>query len=167
MKKQNIIMIAVVAFVLAVAVGYALFSETITINGTATAKGNFDVEFTTATISKQVGSTGATAVISPDKNTLTITVPRLEYPGAYVIIPVTVTNKGSIPAKLINIEEVGLTTDASVKVSYEGLQELKNAEVAQNGTQSFTIKVMWDANSNVSSENVTFTIRLNYQQIQA
>lgn len=167
MKKQNIVMIAVVAFVLAVAVGYALFSETITINGTATAKGNFDVEFTTATISQEKGSTGATATISDDKNTLTISVPKLEYPGAYVVIPVTVTNKGSIPAKMISIEEVGLTTDASVKVSYEGLNELKNVEVAQNGTQSFTIKVMWDANSNVSSEGVEFTIRLNYQQIQA
>ena len=37
MKKQNIAIIGVVALVLAIAVGYALFSETITINGTATA----------------------------------------------------------------------------------------------------------------------------------
>ena len=167
MKKQNIAIIGVIAFVLAVAVGYALFSQTLTINGTATAKGSFDVEFTTATIKTEVGSTGATAVISDDKDTLTITVPKLEYPGAYVEIPVTVTNVGTIPAKLKEITETGLTTDESVKVSYTGLTELKDQQVDQNGTQNFTIKVMWDESSNKNSENVEFSIKLNYEQITA
>ena len=169
MKKQSIAIIGVIAFVLAVAVGYALFSETLTINGTATAKGDFDVEFTsvgTPTCSGFSGTCEAATLgtISDDKNTLTITVNKLQYPGAYVEIPVTVTNKGSIPAILKSIEETGLTTDASVKVSYTGLTELKDQEVAQNGTQNFTVKVMWDENSNTSSENVKFTIKLNYEQ---
>lgn len=167
MKKQNIAIIVVIAFVLAISVGYALFSQTLTINGTATAKGSFDVQFATATIQKEVGSTGATATISEDKATLTVNVPKLEYPGAYVEIPVTVKNVGTIPAKLIEITETGLTTDDSVKVSYTGLTELKDQQVDQNGTQSFTIKVMWDAASNKNSENVVFNIRLNYQQITA
>ena len=167
MKKQNIAIIGVIAFVLAIAVGYALFSQTLTINGTATAKGSFDVEFTTATIQTEVGSTGATAVISEDKHTLTVTVPKLEYPGAYVEIPVTVTNVGDIPAKLKKITETGLTTDESVKVSYTGLSELENQQVNQNGTQNFTIKVMWDENSNKNSENVEFSIKLDYEQITA
>ena len=169
MKKQNIAIISVVALILAVAVGYALFSEKLTINGTATAKGDFDVEFTsvgTPTCSGFSGTCEAATLgtISDDKNTLTITVNKLQYPGAYVEIPVTVTNKGSIPAVLKSIEETGLTTDASVKVSYTGLTELKDQEVAQNGTQNFTVKVMWDENSNTSSENVKFTIKLNYEQ---
>lgn len=169
MKKQSIAIIGVIAFVLAVAVGYALFSEKLTIDGTATAKGDFDVEFTsvgTPTCSGFSGSCEAATLgtISDDKNTLTITVNKLQYPGAYVEIPVTVTNKGSIPAVLKSIEETGLTTDASVKVSYTGLTELKDQEVAQNGTQNFTVKVMWDENSNTSSENVKFTIKLNYEQ---
>ena len=169
MKKQSIAIIGVIAFVLAVAVGYALFSEKLTIDGTATAKGDFDVEFTsvgTPTCSGFSGTCEAATLgtISDDKNTLTITVNKLQYPGAYVEIPVTVTNKGSIPAILKSIEETGLTTDASVKVSYTGLTELKDQEVAQNGTQNFTVKVMWDENSNTSSENVKFTIKLNYEQ---
>ncbi len=168
MKKQSIAIIAVVAFVLAVAVGYALFSDRLTISGTATAQGNFDVNFTNATVSTQVGSTGATATISPDNaNQLTINVPKLEYPGAYAEIDVTVTNQGSIPAVLESIDEVGLTTDPSVKVSYTGLTELKNQQVTQNGTQNFKIKVMWDESSNASSQDVHFTITLNYKQIVA
>ena len=169
MKKQSIAIIGVIAFVLAVAVGYALFSEKLTIDGTATAKGDFDVEFTsvgTPTCSgfSETCEAANLGTISDDKNTLTITVNKLQYPGAYVEIPVTVTNKGSIPAVLKSIEETGLTTDASVKVSYTGLTELKDQEVAQNGTQNFTVKVMWDENSNTSSENVKFTIKLNYEQ---
>ena len=103
--------------------------------------------------------------ISSDKNTLNVTVNKLEFPGAYVEFPVTVTSKGSIPAVLESISESGLTTDDTVKVTYTNLTELKNKRLEQNGTQTFTIKVAWDENSNKSSENVQFSIKINYKQI--
>lgn len=169
MKKQSIAIIGVIAFVLAVAVGYALFSETLTVNGTATAQGTFDVEFTSVGTPTCAGFSSTCDAdtlteITEDKNTLNVTVNKLEYPGAYVEIPVTVTNKGTIPAVLESIEETGLTTDPSIKVSYTGLEELKNQEVAQNGTQTFKIKVMWDQDSNQNASDVSFSIRLNYKQ---
>ena len=172
MKKQNIVIIGVVAFVLAVAVGYALFSEILNINGTATAQGTFDVEFTTVGqptcngFSKECVADNL-ATITPEGNNLTVSVDSLEFPGAYVTIPVTVTNVGTIPAILKSIEETGLTDDPTVKVSYEGLTELKEQQLEPEGTQNFTIKVMWDENSNNSSQNVEFTIGLNYKQITA
>lgn len=171
MKKQNIAIIGVIAFVLAVAVGYALFSETLNINGTATAKGDFDIEFTeVGEIVKSgytdVDGTGDIAVISADKNTLTVKVNKLDYPGAYVEIPVTITNKGSIPAKLKEIKETGLTaTDRAIKVTYSGIATT-DAAINQNETQSMKIKVEWDQNVNASSENVEFKIELNYEQAQ-
>lgn len=170
MKKQNIIVVGIIAFVLAVAVGYALFSETLTISGTATAEGTFDVEFTSVGTPTCIGFTGTCdaatlASISTDKNTLNVTVNKLEFPGAYVEFPVTVTSKGSIPAVLESISESGLTTDDTVKVTYTNLTELKNKRLEQNGTQTFTIKVAWDENSNKSSENVQFSIKMNYKQI--
>ncbi len=169
MKKQNIAIIGVVAFILAVAVGYALFSETLTVNGTATAKGDFDVEFTSVGEITKVGYTEQTAgteiaTISSDKNTLTVTVNKLDYPGAYVEIPVTITNKGSIDAKLKNINETGLTeTDRAVKVTYSGVAA-SDTKIKQNETQSMTIKVEWDKDVNKSAENVTFQIQLDYEQ---
>lgn len=175
MKKQNIAIIGVVAFILAVAVGYALFSETLTINGTATAKGDFNVEFTevgeitsegyTATAAEGQTQPAEIAVISDDKNTLTVTVNKLDYPGAYVEIPVTITNKGSIPAKLKNIKETTLTeTDRAIKVTYTGVAA-SETEIPTNGTQNMTIRVEWDPAINTSSENVTFKIELEYEQI--
>lgn len=171
MKKQNIAIIGVIAFVLAVAVGYALFSETLNINGTATAKGDFDVEFTeVGTITKtgytDVDGTNDIAVISADKNTLTVKVNKLDYPGAYVEIPVTITNKGSVPAKLKEIKETGLTQEnRAIKVTYTGIAASDTA-INQNETQSMTIKVEWDKDVNTSSENVEFKIQLNYEQAQ-
>ena len=121
MKKQNIIVVGIIAFILTVAVGYALFSETLTISGTATAEGTFDVEFTSVGTPTCIGFTGTCDAasltnISSDKNTLNVTVNKLEFPGAYVEFPVTVTSKGSIPAVLESISESGLTTDDTVKV---------------------------------------------------
>ena len=43
MNKSNKILLGVLAFVVVCVVGYALFNETITVTGTATASGNFDI----------------------------------------------------------------------------------------------------------------------------
>ena len=46
MNRGNKILLGVQAFVVVCVVGYALFSETITVTGTATAKGSFDITST-------------------------------------------------------------------------------------------------------------------------
>ena len=177
MKKQNIAIIGVVALVLAIAVGYALFSETITINGTATAKGNFDMDITAAEVSVEKGSTGATAIIADDQNSLEITVPRLEYPGAYVEIPVTVTNNGSITALLKEIKQTGMTETSPIKVTYTG-PVVDGTEIEPTDSQDLTIKVEWlaeDGNETMPNEdNATdvttdpkFKVELIYEQVTA
>ena len=184
MKKQSIAIIGVIAFVLAVAVGYALFSETLTVTGTAKAKGSFDYEFTKVGDIDSVGYTKQTTdpaheltVISDDKNTLTITVNKLDYPGSYVEIPVTVTNVGTIKGKLLSIEETDIwnsetgedTTSSVLEVTYKGIA--KDEVVAPGETQNFTVRVEWPeshklaADANEFEEEVSFTLGLNYEQV--
>ena len=184
MKKQNIAIIGVVAFILAVAVGYALFSESIQVNGTAKASATFDYEFTSVgeitkvgyTETKETGLDGSAsnmAVISSDKNTLTVTINKLDYPGAYVEIPVTITNAGTISGKLKSIEESGINSaDTMLKVSYTGVAASETV-IAPNETQNMTIRVEWpsdynfaDATNNTVEETVQFSIKLNYEQAQ-
>lgn len=170
MKRQNVVIIGVIAFFIAISVGYALFSENLNINGTASAQGTFDVEFTSIGEPTCIGLTStcdasSLTTISSDKNTLNITVNKLEFPGSYVTIPITITNKGSIPAILKNISEQNLKDDTSIKVSYVGLEENKGKILSQNETQTFTIKIMWDESSNISSSDVQFSIKLIYEQI--
>lgn len=168
MKKQSIAIIGVIAFVLAVVVGYALFSDNLTVSGSATATGDFDVEFTSLGEITKVGYTTVDATeiakISEDKNTLTVTVNKLDYPGAYVTIPVTITNKGSVSAKLKNINETGLTQDnRAIKVTYTGVAA-SDTVIKTNDTQEMNIKVEWDPSINTGSSDVTFQITLEYEQ---
>ena len=169
MKKTNKILVGCLALLLTLAVGYALFSETITVTGTATAKGSFDVEFTSVGTPKCSGYSeecvaANLANISSDKNTLNVTVNKLQYPGAYVEIPVTVTNVGSIPAILTGITESGIgSTNSAVKVTYTGIAA-SDAEIAQGTPATFTIRVEWNKDINTTAENVEFSLGLNYIQ---
>ncbi len=177
MKKQNIAIIAVVAFVLAISVGYALFSETLQINGTATAKGNFDVQFTSATqgdskgYTKQKEPEHELAKIEDGGKTLTITVNKLDYPGAYVNIPITVTNQGTISAVLKSVEQTSAEEiQDPIKITYTGLTENQGEEktIASGATHTFNVKVEWDPEDNDKSNkrDVTtqFKVTLNYEQ---
>ena len=95
MNKKKGIIIGVVLFVLAVAVGYALFSDTLTINGTATAKGEFELTY----LCEKEASDRATAECSVSGNTITTT-STLSKPNDVAAYRVTITNTGSIPAVL-------------------------------------------------------------------
>ena len=179
MKKQNIAIIGIVAFVLVIAVGYAFFRETITIGGTATAKGNLDVEITSIGTVNSKGYTKTQTTpeheltkISDNKNTLTITVDKLDYPGAYVEIPVTLTNVGTIPAILKNITESGMTSEnGAIKVSYSGVKNpTTNADYTakvlnQNDTEEIIVRVEWLSDVNTNEATASFNVEFIYEQI--
>ena len=98
MNKKKGIIIGAVLFILAVAVGYALFSDTLTINGTATAKGEFELTYLCE--KDETGTTGnVQGECDVSGNTITTT-STLSKPDESVIYRVTVTNTGSIPAVL-------------------------------------------------------------------
>ena len=101
----------VLAVFLTISVGYALFSDTITIEGTATAQGNFNVDATCITSlddeQKNIvfGSTTTTdegfesenCEVVDDKVTYSV---GLKYPGAQKTWLVKFTNTGDIDAKM-------------------------------------------------------------------
>lgn len=163
MKKTNFFAMVFVIFCLSLTVGYALFSETIEINGTATAKGTFDVVFKNAIVKTEVGSTEASAVVSDDGNTLTLAVPKLEYPGAYVEFTVDAVNEGTIPAVLKGITETGLTANPNIKITYSGVT--KDEQMNQSNFRTITIKVEWLYESEEAAKDIEFSIKLDYQQI--
>jgi hypothetical protein len=79
MKKKNndrrYFIASLFIVVLSLAVGYAVFAETLNISGTAQTTGNFDVEFFSATFVENGDELQEqAATISGDKNTLTLAV---------------------------------------------------------------------------------------------
>ncbi len=161
MNKKKGIIIGAVLFFLVVVVGYAIFSDTLTINGTATAKGEFDIEFNRVNSVSEIGSKGATAEISEDKNTLTINASKLEYPSSYVEVDVTIKNIGSINAVLKGIEVQGVE-NPDIKVTYTGI--IEDEILGSNQEKDMKIKVLWDEESTATDVNASFTIKIVYEQ---
>ena len=160
-KTRNKIFVGCLALLLVMVAGYALFSQNLTINGTAKAEGKFNIEFTQATISGEKGSTGATATISDNGKILTITVPKLEYPGAYVDVSYTVKNTGTIDA-IFNSNKLTGTTN-KIKAVYDASKLLYLA--SNTGAESF-IRIYWDSSVNLSNEeSTTIKYEINYNQI--
>lgn len=116
-NKKSKMIIGCLAFLLALSVGYALFSDTINVTGKATAKASLDV---TATCTKGFNSelTGSNVQgegldsfgfneeygysnesCSVSGNTVNINV-SLDYPGATRYYTVKFTNNGTIPAQI-------------------------------------------------------------------
>ena len=98
MNTRNKILIGCLALLLVLSVGYALFSETITINGTATAKGDFDISYT-CEISDEY-TEGGIGDCDTSTSGIIKTTSTLNKPTDTVVYKVTVTNDGTIPAKL-------------------------------------------------------------------
>ncbi len=158
-KKYFIVSLFIV--LLSLGVGYAIFSETLNITGTATVTGNFDVEFTSATVVENEHSESATAVISGDKNTLTIDAPDLKQPGAEVTVSVVVTNVGNINAELLSVNLVG-DDDPDIVVTYPTFPV---GTVLMPGlTHEFDIVIEWATDSQESEKTLNFSAELNYQQ---
>lgn len=123
LSKNNKILIGCLALLLVMSVGYALFSDTITINATATAKGDFSYEITTmkgidadiktnnmyailneyGVIASKIdfGSEEgvANSSISNTKNTITFSA-SLANQGESQYFTAKITNAGSIPLVL-------------------------------------------------------------------
>ena len=95
MVKKNKILVACLALLLVLSVGYALFSETITINGTATAKGSFDITYA-CEVAYAEGGTGTCTI----ENGVIKTTSTLTKPTDVVGYKVTITNSGAITAVL-------------------------------------------------------------------
>lgn len=159
-NKTKTLIVALVAALVLVGIGFAAFSETLTINGTANTSGDFDVLFQSATAVSTTACT-PTATISGDSNTLTLDVADLEYPGAGTSFDIVVENAGTIDAIINAVTLTGDTTDPDVTVT---VPSLTGTQVAAGGTHTFTIDVAWDAASTTGSKTISYTVELDYDQ---
>ena len=161
-KTRNKIFVGCLALLLVMVAGYALFSQNLTINGTAKAQGDFDIEIVRAEITSEKGSAGSTATISDNGKILIITIPKLEYPGAYVDVSYTVKNTGTIDA-IFNTHKITGTTN-KIKAEYYDVSDM--LYLASNTGAEGSIRIYWDDSVNLSSEeSTTIKYEINYNQI--
>lgn len=176
-NKKNYVAIVLIVLLLALAVGYAAFSSQLKITGTATAKaGTWDVKFTSANATKSIveGTDTNSATVTDDK-TVTVTV-NLATPGDGSTVTATITNNGSVGAKLTGFNVTGLTkvsetvyqTDA-IKVTVPTVKQDGTDVIAAGASKTFTFTVEWDsavseATVGTTGKTGTFDIKFTYDQ---
>lgn len=163
---RNKLILAAVVVVGCASIAYAAFTQVLTIQGTGTIAGDWDVAITD--ISK-VSSVGATENAAPSFTDTSATFDvDLAYPGASATYNVIITNNGSIPAKLTSIDGLTQANAAAPLYMQYGLSGLvagtTTLEPAANNTA--TVTVTWDEASTptTSGQSKTATITLNYDQ---
>lgn len=162
---RNKLIIAAVVLVGLASVAYAAFSQLLTINGTGTANGNWNIAITGIT---QTASTGATENAAPlfTGTSATFDV-DLAYPGASATYEVVIKNNGTIPARLSTLTDLTtLNAAAPADIHYTLTGVAVNDTLAASATVTATVKVEWltGGSTNIDTQSKVATIDFNYIQ---
>ena len=190
-KHKNILIGALLAVVFVMAVGYAAFAQTLTINGSATIDSTWDVHFDgsktegAGIVDAEAGLEGATApdggrISYTDTNHKANLSATLHQPGDKVTYTLTILNTGSIDAALhepvLTVEGAtagtGLTqSKGNIQFTVQGLAE---GTSLPNTSGSTTVKVIAEyidsAGGNTTSgtrQSATATITIDAYQATA
>ena len=169
MNKQNKIIVGVVALILALTIGYAVFTQSLNISGTAKAQGNLDIVFSEVGEISPHGTNTPTATITENGRKLELSEITLDYPTAYVDIPVTIINNGTVDGILESITVENLETD-DIKVTINGIennQVVKMYKANDDTTKvKATVRVEWLDKTDTKTESVKdIVVTLNAKQL--
>ena len=161
---KNKILIAAIAVVVLASVAYAAFAQTLQINGTGTATGDWDVRITGITRTSGTGVTEATAPAFTTTSARFDT--NLQYPGSTATYSVIIENQGNVAAKLSTITDLTtLNAAAPAYITYTVGGVAQNDVLAAGGSATATVTVTWDSGSNgVTGANKSAQIDFNYVQ---
>lgn len=187
-SKRNYIIVALIVIMLLLGVGYASFSQTLQITGTATGSASWDVHFKSASKTQRNATTGtletadASSGISSDGHSLTVDVTDLAFPGDAREITAVIENSSSLGAKLTGFtvtDSTGATTltqnDTNSPIMFDWVAlPIDGTEViaANGGTCTYKFTVKWNPNyvapdsatSTTTTVNGTYKITFTYEQ---
>ena len=163
-KNRNIIIAGLACLLVFMGVGYAILSTTLSIKGSASLAGKWEVYID----SIEATTTSGTAKSDPpqitqDKLGATFSA-KLGKPGDYVEYTIVVKNNGTIPAVL---------TELKPNISGENIQDIILTHTMIHGqilkgetSTTFTLRVLYDdrATELVQNATATFDIELIYTQ---
>lgn len=163
---RNKLLIAALVVVGLASVAYAAFAQILTISGTGTATGSWNVAITGITRTTATGATDASAPTFTGTSATFST--NLAYPGATATYEVTVKNNGTVPAKLSSITDLATINAAAptyITYTVSGVTA-GTTTLAAGATNTVTVVVTWDAASapSTAGESKNATITLNYAQ---
>ena len=168
MNKQNKIIVGVIALILTLTIGYAVFTQSLNVKGTASAKGEFGLAFKSSDKNPNCNGYSKECItsnlyrLSEDGKTMTVTVENLTYPTAYVELPVVVKNIGTVDAVLKAVDVNVETGTDDVSVTYTGISA--NETLKANEQRDVVVRVEWKEASSNSTISAKFNVSLSYAQ---
>ena len=171
MNNNKKIIIGVLALLVVMTMGYALFSETVNVGGTAKVDGTFDMEITEASVIEEVGTTGTKVEIIPGG--LRVTGSIFEYPSSYVDIKYKFENKGTINAFLTGVKVEGIDLKINKADNTKNAIRLLNMKQKKyyfepKVISEETFRLSWTRNVNKTEpENVDMKIYFNFEQVDS
>ena len=157
------------ALILALTIGYAVFSQSLNIKGTAKAEGSLDIVFSEVGEISPHGTNTPTATITESWRKLELSEITLDYPTAYVDIPVTIINNGTVDGVLESITVENLETD-DIKVTINGVEDNQIVKVYKENDDTTkvkaTVRVEWLDKTDTKTESVKdIVVTLNAKQL--
>ncbi len=143
-KRRNIVIISLVAVLLCMVVGYATYSTNLEIKGTSEITSNWDIKITDVTSGTPTGD--AENAKAPDWDELSASFEANLYSkGDAMEYDVTITNNGTLDAKLDNIitNAQNANTDAVI-ITFTGYK--KGEILKQNESKVVHVKIEYNPN---------------------
>ena len=179
-KHKNILIGTLLAVVFVMAVGYAAFTQQLTINGSASITSNWHVGFDTTKTTGEPGvvtpTTGANGTTAPSgtvsytndqQATISAT---LNQPGDKVVFTLTIENTGTINARLnnpvVNLTSAGPDENGDALITKEGniiftVTAPTPTTINADETATMTVTAEFDSNAQsvgtVTSSSITVT----------
>lgn len=164
-NEKNILIGILLVAIMVMSVGYAAFASTLTINGTATISGSWDVEIT-GIESSFVGTATNASAPTYTKTTTTFDT-TLMAPGDSATYTITVKNKGNIAAKL-NAITLTPQSDGSDAIIYTVVSQPNASDVLAAGeSTTVVIKVEYDSSVTEVPDVTTKTISGTLEYVQS
>lgn len=166
MNKKNLVIIALIAIIGVMVASYAAFSTNLNINGTASIDSNWNVKITDITVESSTGEAKKTFEPVVLETQIAATFGTTLYlPGDTMTYKITISNLGSIDAKLDSIEMSDQKNSAITFTAY-GLEIGDVLPVENTHTYYVTVTYNSDVTQQPSTEDLesTLTIKLNYVQ---
>ena len=163
-RKRNSAIIVLLVLIIAIAVGYAAFQTTLTINGTVSSNATWDVKFTDAKLIKGDGTVISNNSLNSATKTdtaVTATV-TLAYPGDAVKLQTVITNGGNLDAKLtkVNVDTSSLGSELTVTPA----THTEGTVLAHGKSCTNEFVIQWKPTSTAASASGSFDVTFTYDQ---
>lgn len=164
---KNKLLVAALIFIGGASIAYAALAQTLTISGTGTLNGTWDVEI--ISITRTDGAGGANEISAPSFSATTASFDvGFTTPGNYATYDIVIKNLGSIPAKVSsvpNLTTINAAEPLDVKFSVVSGPAV-NDVLNQNDTATASVKAEWLSSATGTSATLSKTASFVYNFVQ-